>query len=80
MANSVDPIGCHILRRLIWVNTVCKGLSVPIYRVITVQFLTLQLICITEGVYVFPRNRVVLATEENDKVKLVLKNNITVSL
>ena len=32
--NSVDLIRCCILQHLIWVYTVCKGLSVPILRVI----------------------------------------------
>ena len=37
MTNSVDPDQTpRFLRRLIWVYTVCKGLSVPILKVITV--------------------------------------------
>ena len=36
MANSVDPDQTPLLRRLIWVYTVCSGLSVPIGRFITV--------------------------------------------
>ena len=35
MANTVDP---DQLLRLIWVFTVCSGLSVPILRVIMVLF------------------------------------------
>ena len=30
MANSVDPDDQMLLRHLIWVTTVCSGLSVPI--------------------------------------------------
>ena len=39
MANSVDPDQMHQIR----VFTVCKGLSVPIFRVITVGLVELQL-------------------------------------
>ena len=33
VANSVDPNESHVLRRLIWVYTVCSGLSVRIHMV-----------------------------------------------
>ena len=36
MANSVTLVRIHILRCLIWVYTVCKGLSVTILRLIMV--------------------------------------------
>ena len=32
-ANSVDPIQYCILQHLVWVFTVCLGLSVPIFRI-----------------------------------------------
>ena len=35
---NIPMIRCHVLRPLIWVYYVCKGLSVPILRVITVMF------------------------------------------
>ena len=34
--NSVDPDQRRVLRRLIWVYTVCSGLSGPILRIVTV--------------------------------------------
>ena len=37
MANSVDPDQMQNSACLIWVYTVCKGLSVPVLRVITVH-------------------------------------------
>ena len=36
MANSVDPDQTPLLRRLIWVYTVCPGLSVRINRIYTI--------------------------------------------
>ena len=42
MAESVDPDHTPRLRRLIWVNNICSGLSVRILRVTTV-FLTVWL-------------------------------------
>ena len=42
MVNGEDPVQMQHsvakMRCLIWIYTVCKGLSVPIYRVITVLY------------------------------------------
>ena len=37
MANSTEPDQTQIIRRLVWVYTVCKGLSVSILSVIMVD-------------------------------------------
>ena len=36
VANSVNLIRCCVLRRLVWVYTVCSGVSARIHRVSTV--------------------------------------------
>ena len=41
IANSVDP---DQMQHLIWVYSVCEGLSIPILRVITVQFVHLSIL------------------------------------
>ena len=42
MANSVDPYQTVLRRNLIWVCTVCAGLSVPILRTFMVIFMVTQ--------------------------------------
>ena len=59
MANSLDPdqTPCSALFAkafLIWVYTVCKGLSIPILRVITVIFIVIDHEMISVVILCFP--------------------------